>query len=41
MLGSGNPLNIDGIGGDAAVKTKVAMLSRSEDDRAGVDYFVA
>ena len=27
MVGSGHPLNIDGIGGGAAVTTKVAMLS--------------
>lgn len=41
MLGSGHPLNIDGIGGGAAVTTKVAMLSRSEDDWADIDYFFA
>ncbi|EEB82862.1 hypothetical protein RGAI101_4167 [Roseobacter sp. GAI101] len=41
MVGSGHPLNIDGIGGGAAVTTKVAMLSRSEDDWADVDYFFA
>lgn len=40
-LGSGHPLNIDGIGGGNAVTTKVAMLSRSEDDWADVDYFFA
>jgi len=40
-LGSGHPLNIDGIGGGAAVTTKVAMLSASEDDWADVDYFFA
>lgn len=38
-VGSGHPLNIDGIGGGNAVTTKVAMLSRSEDDWADVDYF--
>ena len=38
-VGSGHPLNIDGIGGGAAVTTKVAMLSRSEDEWADVDYF--
>ena len=27
IVGSGHPLNIDGIGGGAAVTTKVAMLS--------------
>jgi 2-methylaconitate cis-trans-isomerase PrpF len=40
-VGSGNPLNIDGIGGGAAVTTKVAMLSRAKDDWADVDYFFA
>lgn len=40
-VGSGHKLNIDGIGGGAAVTTKVAMLSRSEDDWAEVDYFFA
>ncbi|MDJ0823258.1 MAG: PrpF domain-containing protein, partial [Paracoccaceae bacterium] len=29
IVGSGHPLNIDGIGGGAAVTTKVAMLSPS------------
>ncbi|WP_299049107.1 4-oxalomesaconate tautomerase [uncultured Tateyamaria sp.] len=41
MVGSGHPLNIDGIGGGAAVTTKVAMLSASDDDWADVDYFFA
>lgn len=41
VLGSGHPLNIDGIGGGAAVTTKVAMLSRSADPDADVDYFFA
>jgi 2-methylaconitate cis-trans-isomerase PrpF len=41
VLGSGHPLNIDGIGGGAAVTTKVAMLSRSTDPDADVDYFFA
>ena len=40
-LGAGHPLNIDGIGGGAAVTTKVAMLSRSETDADDVDYFFA
>lgn len=40
-VGSGHPLNIDGIGGGAAVTTKVAMLSPSEDAWADVDYFFA
>ncbi|MEM9550423.1 MAG: 4-oxalomesaconate tautomerase [Pseudomonadota bacterium] len=41
MIGAGHPLNIDGIGGGAAVTTKVAMLSRSKDDWADIDYFFA
>ncbi|MEM8842426.1 MAG: 4-oxalomesaconate tautomerase [Pseudomonadota bacterium] len=40
-LGSGHPLNIDGIGGGNAVTTKVAMLSRSDDPWADIDYFFA
>ncbi len=41
LVGSGHPLNIDGIGGGAAVTTKVAMLSPSKDDWADIDYFFA
>ena len=41
VVGSGHPLNIDGIGGGAAVTTKVAMLSPSDDDWADIDYFFA
>ncbi len=40
-VGSGHPLNIDGIGGGAAVTTKVAMLSESMDDWSDIDYFFA
>jgi len=40
-VGSGHPINIDGIGGGVAVTTKVAMLSPSNDDWADVDYFFA
>jgi 2-methylaconitate cis-trans-isomerase PrpF len=40
-VGSGHKLNIDGIGAGAAVTTKVAMLSKSEDDWADIDYFFA
>lgn len=40
-VGAGHRYNIDGIGGGTAVTTKVAMLSRSEDDRVDVDYFFA
>lgn len=41
LVGSGHALNIDGIGGGAAVTTKVAMLSKSSDDWADIDYFFA
>ena len=41
VVGAGNPRNIDGLGGGTAVTTKVAMLSRSEEDAADVDYFFA
>ena len=41
VVGSGHALNIDGIGGGAAVTTKVAMLSASNDDWADIDYFFA
>ena len=40
-IGSGHPLNIDGIGGGNAVTTKVAILSPSDDDWADIDYFFA
>ena len=40
-VGSGHRLNIDGVGGGAAVTTKVAMLSRSEAPDADIDYFFA
>ena len=40
-LGSGHPLNIDGIGGGNAVTTKVAILSQSDDEWADIDYFFA
>jgi 4-oxalomesaconate tautomerase len=41
VLGSGHALNIDGLGGGAAVTTKVAMLSPSNDPDADIDYFFA
>ncbi len=41
MVGSGHPINIDGIGGGTAVTTKTAMLSKSQDDWAVIDYFFA
>lgn len=40
-VGSGHKLNIDGIGGGAAVTTKVAMLSRSDTNDCDIDYFFA
>ena len=40
-VGAGNPRNIDGLGGGNAVTTKVAMLSKSQDPSADVDYFFA
>ena len=40
-VGSGNPINIDGIGGGVAVTTKCAMLSKGSDGWADVDYFFA
>lgn len=41
VVGAGNPRNIDGLGGGNAVTTKVAILSRSEDPAADIDYFFA
>lgn len=41
MVGSGHPLNIDGIGGGASVTTKVAILSKSSDEWAEIDYLFA
>ena len=41
VLGSGHPLNIDGIGGSATVTTKVAILSRSDQPGVDVDYLFA
>ncbi len=38
-VGAGHPINIDGIGGGTAVTTKVAMLSRSDEPWADIDYF--
>lgn len=40
-LGSGQRNNIDGIGGGIATTTKVAILSKSTDARADIDYFFA
>lgn len=41
IIGSGHPFNINGIGGGTAVTTKVAMLSKSDDEWADIDYFFA
>ncbi len=41
VVGSGHPINIDGIGGGVAVATKVAMLSPSDDPWADIDYWFA
>lgn len=41
VVGAGHPNNIDGLGGGIAVTTKVAMLSRSAEAAADVDYFFA
>lgn len=41
VIGAGNARNIDGIGGGNAVTTKVAMLSKSDDPEADVDYYFA
>jgi hypothetical protein len=40
-VGAGHPLNINGIGGGAAVTTKVVMLSPSTEEDADIDYFFA
>ncbi len=41
VIGSGHPLNIDGIGGGATVTTKVAMLSKSQTQPGEIDYLFA
>ena len=41
VVGAGHPMTIDGLGGGAVVTTKVAMLSKSQDDWADIDYFFA
>lgn len=40
-MGAGSPLQVDGIGGGQPTTSKVAMLSRSDDEWADVDYFFA
>ncbi len=41
VLGTDHSFCIDGLGGSSAVTTKVAMLSRSDDGWADIDYFFA
>lgn len=41
VVGSGHPLNINGIGGGKPVTTKVAMLSKSDTENCDIDYFFA
>lgn len=41
VIGSGHALNINGIGGGNPVTTKVAILSKSSDAWADIDYFFA
>lgn len=41
VLGSGHPLQIDGIGGGSPTTSKVAIISASDDPRADVDYLFA
>lgn len=41
VIGAGQALNIDGIGGGNAVTTKVAMLSPSDREDCDIDYFFA
>jgi 2-methylaconitate cis-trans-isomerase PrpF len=41
IMGSGNALEIDGIGGGNPLTSKVAIICRSNDSRADVDYLFA
>ncbi len=41
IMGSGNELEIDGIGGGNPLTSKVAIVDRSSDDDADVDYLFA
>lgn len=41
LVGAGHPLNVDGIGGGSPLTTKVAILSKSPDCWADIDYFFA
>ncbi|HTZ94703.1 MAG TPA: 4-oxalomesaconate tautomerase [Streptosporangiaceae bacterium] len=38
IMGSGHPLQIDGLGGAHSLTSKVAVVSASEDDAADIDY---
>ena len=40
-MGTGSALQLDGIGGGQPTLSKVAMLSRSDDDWADIDFFFA
>ena len=41
VIGTGHPLNIDGIGGGNQVTNKVAILSRSNNKETDIDYLFA
>jgi len=41
IMGSGNALEIDGIGGGNPLTSKVAIISRSNDPKADIDYLFA
>ncbi len=41
IMGSGNDLEIDGIGGGNPLTSKVAIISHSDDPRADVDYLLS
>ena len=41
VVGSGHPLNIDGIGGGSAITTKICNAVKSDFDWADIDYFFA
>jgi len=38
IMGSGNPLQVDGVGGAHPLASKVAVIARSERDDADIDY---
>lgn len=41
IMGSGNELEIDGIGGGNPLTSKVAIIRRSDDSKADIDYLFA